>query len=281
MRYECLNIDVNGRNEEDTQNSFQPRLYAYLLDKSPEIPEMNTRPAVIICPGGGYFFKSDREAEPIAMRFLAMGIHAFVLQYSVAPSRYPSAALELAAAVRLVRQNAQDFGVYANQIYIMGFSAGGHLCATLGTLWDEPFFEQALGNGNIKNWRPDGMLLCYPVITMEAFTHQGSRDCLLGVDASADLLRELSLERRVSSKTVPAYLWHTFEDGAVPVENSLMFASALRKAGVPFEMHIYEKGGHGLALCDETTAQGREHFVPDNANWMDMAIAWVKRRRVE
>lgn len=281
MRYECLHINVNGRNGEDTHDIAQPRLYAYLLNKSPEIPGMNTRPAVIICPGGGYSFKSDREAEPIAMRFLAMGIHAFVLQYSVAPYQYPSAALELAAAVRLVRQNAQDFGVYADQIYIMGFSAGGHLCATLGTLWDEPVFEQALGSGTTKDWRPDGMLLCYPVITMEAFTHQGSRDCLLGADASSDLLSELSLEKRVTSKTVPVYLWHTFEDGAVPVENSLMFASALRKAGVPFEMHIYENGGHGLALCDETTAQGREHFVPDNANWMDMAIAWVKRRRVE
>lgn len=280
MRYECLNIPVNGLNPEDKHESPQPRLYTYLLSKSPEITGMNTRPAVIICPGGGYFVKSDREAEPIAMRLLAAGIHAFVLQYSVAPSRYPSAALELAAAVRLVRQNAKDFGVYPDQIYVMGFSAGGHLCATLGTLWDEPVFEQMLGNDNHKDWRPDGMLLCYPVITMELFTHQGSRDCLLGSDATADLLSELSLERHVTSKTVPAYLWHTFEDGAVPVENSLMFASALRKAGVPFELHIYEKGGHGLALCDETTAQGSEHIVRDNANWMDMAIAWIKRRRV-
>jgi acetyl esterase/lipase len=180
----------------------------------------------------------------------------------------------------LVRENAESFSVYPNQIYIAGFSAGGHLCATLGTLWDEPLFEIAFGISvnNGKGWRPDGMILSYPVITMGEYTHLGSRNCLLGPDATPELIRQLSLETRVSEKTIPAFLWHTYEDGAVPVENSLQFAIALRKAKVSFEMHIFESGCHGLSLCDDTTAQGEEHLKPDNANWMQMAVRWIIRR---
>ena len=277
MRYEYMPIDTPW-NPAQPENGWQPGLHAYLLDASSEIPAMQTRPAVIICPGGGYAYRSDREAEPVAMRFLAQGIHAFVLEYSVAPARYPAAALELAAAVQLVRRNADALGVKPDQIYVMGFSAGGHLCATVGTLWHTPVFAQALGAGGEKSWRPDGMLLCYPVITMGEYTHQGSRDCLLGSGAPAALRDALSLETGVTAETVPAFLWHTYEDGAVPVENVLLFATALRKAGVPFELHIYEKGGHGLALCDVTTAQGSEHIAPDNANWMRMALAWLRRK---
>jgi acetyl esterase/lipase len=278
MRYESKPIHVDYAKADAVQDGYQPHLCAYLLEPSKELPRNVVRPAVIICPGGGYAFKSDREAEPVAMRFLAAGIHAFVLQYSVAPSRFPSAVLELAAAVRLVRQNAAEYGVFPDQIYIAGFSAGGHLCASLGTLWDEPLFVRAFGDANGKDWRPDGMILSYPVITMGKFTHEGSRDCLLG-DASTPEARDaLSLEKRVSGKTVPAFLWHTVEDGAVLVENTLMFATALRVHGVTFEMHLYEKGGHGLSLCDRTTAQGEEHLCPDNENWMPMAIRWILRR---
>ena len=160
----------------------------------------------------------------------------------------------------------------------MGFSAGGHLCATLGTLWDEPVFTRALG-GSSRDWRPDGLLLGYPVITMGLSTHQDSRGNLLGKNAPQELIDALSLEKRVSSKTVPAFLWHTVADGAVPVENSLLFATALRANGVPFEMHLYENGGHGLSLCEQVTAQGPEHLMPDNANWMPMAIRWVQRAK--
>ena len=280
MLYECIKIHVDYQKAGAEQDGYQPLLYAYLLDQSRDITASSRRPAVIICPGGGYSFKSDREGEPVAMRFLAEGIHAFVLQYSVAPSRYPSAALELAAAVMLVRENAEKYGIYPNQIYIAGFSAGGHLCATLGTLWDEPVFEKVFcaGIAGEKPWRPDGMILSYPVITMGEFAHAGSRERLLGPDASPGRMMELSLEERVCKKTVPSFLWHTFDDGAVPVENSLMFAAAMREAKVPFEMHIYETGVHGLSLCDETTAQNPGHLLPDNANWMQMAIRWIKRR---
>jgi acetyl esterase/lipase len=279
MLHECLKVQVDYKKVGAIQDGYQPLLYTYVLDRSEDIPQQKKRPAVIICPGGGYTFKSDREAEPIAMRYLAAGIHAFVLQYSVAPSRYPSAALELAASVKMVRENAESWGIIPDRIFIAGFSAGGHLCATLGTLWDEPVFEQAFDfqKGKDKVWRPDGMILCYPVITFGEYGHRGSRDNLLGPDASKEQIQELSLETRVGSGTVPAFLWHTHEDNAVPVENSLYFAMALRKAKVPFEMHIYEKGCHGLSLCDETTAQNEGHLLPDDANWIQMAIRWVKR----
>lgn len=279
MLHECRKVQVDYKKAGAIQDGYQPLLYTYVLERSEAISLSQKRPAVIICPGGGYTFKSDREAEPVAMRFLAAGIHAFVLQYSVAPSRYPSAALELAASVQLVRENAESWGIYPDRIFIAGFSAGGHLCATLGTLWDDVVFEQAFDfkSGKEKNWRPDGMILCYPVITLGQYCHKGSRDSLLGPDAKEELAGKLSLETRVSAGTVPAFLWHTYEDNAVPVENSLQFASALRKAKVPFELHIYEKGCHGLSLCDETTAQNEGHLKPDNANWIQMAINWVKR----
>jgi len=278
MRCERIELHVDYQKVGAEQDGYQPYLQTYLLDTSPELPLNDVRPAVIICPGGGYFFKSDREAEPVALRFLAAGFHAFVLQYSVAPSRTPCAALELAAAVQLVRENAADFGVNPQQIYIIGFSAGGHLCATLGTLWDEPVFSQALEHGQGKNWRPDGMLLCYPVITLNLFTHGGSRDNLLGENAPKEKIDALSLEKRVSAGTVPAFLWHTVADDAVPVENSLQFATALQENGIPFELHLFEEGVHGLSLCDSTTAQGPQHIMPDNAGWMDLAVRWIRRR---
>ena len=253
-------------------------LYTYAMEESPELPNSKKRPAVVICPGGGYEFKSDREAEIVAMRYLAAGMQAFVLQYSVAPSRYPCALLELATAVAYIRTHAKEYFVDSEKIVIAGFSAGGHLCASLGTLWVEPVVHQALGNVYPENsWKPDGMILSYPVITMGEFTHEGSRDNLLGKDYTDEMIEALSLEKRVSEKTVPAFIWHTQEDDCVPVENSLEFALAMRKHHIPFELHIYEIGPHGLSLCDDTVNDGNRTFPVDNANWMEMAIKWLKR----
>jgi acetyl esterase/lipase len=273
MRYE--RIAITGEN---TQAGW-PRLDAYLLDTTDENPHFRSRPAIVICPGGGYEFVSKREGEPVAMRFLAAGFHTFVLHYSVAPARFPTALMELAEAVKTVRENAADWKIADNRIFIMGFSAGGHLCATLGTLWNHPMLESAFGTAaGQKPWKPDGMLLCYPVLTMGEFTHAGSRANLLGEQPPSEILSLLSLETQVNETAVPAFLWHTEDDGAVPVENSLQYAAALRKAGVPFELHIYQTGPHGLSLCDETTSYTENLMVPDAAGWIDLAIAWVKRQ---
>ena len=246
----------------------------YLLDNSEQMPYVKERPLVIVCPGGAYIHRSPREAEPVAMRLLAAGFHAAILHYSVAPARrYPTAALQLAQAVREVRAHAKAWGV--TQVYIMGFSAGGHLCGTLGTLWDEPVFHEALGGE--PDWRPDGQILCYPVITMGEKTHGGSRENLLA-ERMEELQEALSLEKRVSEKTVRTFLWHTAEDGSVPVENSLHYACALRQAGVPFELHVYEQGEHGLSLCDKTTSTHEGQLAPDNAGWMDKVIRFIARK---
>ena len=250
-----------------------------ILPHQEEITLHPERPMVIVVPGGAYAFCSDREAEAIALKFLAEGIHAAVLRYSVAPSRYPTAALELAWSLQYCRAHAKEWHVHPDAISICGFSAGGHAAGTLGTLWKDPVFSRAL-SGDVS-WRPDCQILCYPVLTLGQFTHAGSRENLLGSpedpENQLDKTESLSLETRVSADTPPTFLWHTAEDGAVPVENSLMYAAACRRCGVPFELHIYERGGHGLSTCQELTSRQESETVPDNTSWMPLAIRFLKR----
>ena len=273
MRYERISIK-HGENQPKSAT-----LDAYLLDHFEDNPYIDNRPAVIVCPGGGYSFVSPREGEPVAMCFLAEGFHAFVLDYSVAPARFPQALCELAEAVQMVREHAGEWHVAADQIYVLGFSAGGHLAASLGTLWNHPVLAQAMGvSAGEKLWKPDGMILCYPVITMGKHTHEGSLHNLLGETPPAEMVELLSLETQTGNDTVPAFLWHTADDGAVPVENSLQFAAALRRAGVSFELHVYQSGPHGLSLSDQRAASGPEHLVPDVAGWVDLAVRWVRRQ---
>ena len=253
------------------------KLTLYLLKAQADMPAQMERPMVIICPGGGYRYKSVREAEPIAMRFLAAGMHAAVLLYSTEPSPYPTAALELAWCVQQCRANAAQWHILPDAVYVAGFSAGGHVACTLSTLWQEDVFARALGDA--ASVCPDGQILSYPVVTLGEFAHVGSRENLLGINASQEAIDALSLEKRVTKDTAPAFIWHTVEDGSVPVENSMQYAMALRRAGVPFELHLYERGGHGLAACDETTSTKPEQIVPDNAGWLDLAIRFIRRRK--
>lgn len=285
MIHERIDIKPDYSKADARQHGEKPYLVTYVQRESEELIRSHKRPAVIICPGGAYRMKSDREAEVVALRYLAAGFHAFVLQYSVAPSRYPCALLELAESVALVRSRAEEWCVDPERIFVMGFSAGGHLAASLGTMWNGELLEKVLGetypfgNGK-KQWKPDGMILCYPVITMGKFTHQESRSLLLGEQDTEEMRRYLSLENQVTEKTVPAFLWHTQEDADVPVENTLQFVMALRREEIPFELHIYEKGCHGLSLCDETVDDGNADrlLLPDNAGWLKMSVNWLKRR---
>lgn len=253
-------------------------LYTYLLDESPEIACSKQRPCVIVCPGGAYAYTSDREAEPVALAFAARGFHACVLRYACAPARFPEALCSLAQSVALLRDRAESYCIDPRAISVCGFSAGGHLAASLGVFWEEDFLANLTGE-EPRMMRPDKMVLCYPVITGGAFAHKGSIDNLLGADADEQRRAVVSLEQRVTRSTPPTFLWHTATDDAVPVENSLLFAGALRTAGVPFELHIYPTGGHGLALASPLTSadavRGRD-IRPKCAGWIDLAAAFLK-----
>lgn len=245
------------------------RLFSYLLDDIPALP-FRERPAVIICPGGGYSGTCDREAEPVAVRFGALGFHSFVLRYSCVPSRYPTALLELAAAVAEVRLHAEEWHVDSRRIFVLGFSAGGHLAASLGVGWNrEPVSRLPWSPAQM---RPDGMILCYPVISSGRYANRGSFDNLLGPNATPALLKETSLEEQVSADTVPAFIWHTWDDGCVPVENALMMAMALRQHSIPLELHIYPHGEHGLSLANDQA--GRDE--PACQEWPERASAWTR-----
>ena len=260
----------------------ESRLITYIQDYYDEVA-IETRPLVLVCPGGGYNHTSNREGEALAMQFLAMGYHAAVLKYSCAPAVYPTALTELAASILLIRQNAEKWHVNPRQILVLGCSAGGHLAASLGVFWDEDFLAEALNVGADAHelFRPDGMILCYPVITSGEFAHRGSFQSLLGEREEA-LSEKMSLEHQVNSKTPPAFIWHTYTDGSVPVENSLLFVSALRKAGVSVEFHMYPCGGHGLSLANRLTRnRGGDAVREECTSWISLVHTWIEHRYVK
>lgn len=244
----------------------KPTLTTYVLDDSMENGAL--RPAVLVCPGGGYAFCSPREAEPIAIQYNAAGFHAFVLNYSVFPNRYPMALEEASKAVSIIRENAAEWRVDPDKIAVIGFSAGGHLAGALGVFWNTEPIE--CGGKN----KPNAVILAYPVITSGVFAHRGSFENLCG--ENSELIEKMSLEKQVSEDTPPMFLWHTFEDQSVPVENSLMMAAALRKKNIPFELHIYPKGQHGLStvrkdvgILEKDVSKGSGDWVKQSVNWLE------------
>ena len=206
---------------------------------------------VVVCPGGGYVHLAmDHEGQQIAAWLNNLGISAYVLKYRLGPAyQHPVELWDAQRALRYVRAHAEEFGIRPDRIGIWGFSAGGHLASTVGTHFDagnsgasDPIEKQSS--------RPDFMILAYPVITFEEpYAHLGSVHALLGEKPDPSLVRLLSNESQVTARTPPTFLFHTTDDSVVPVENSLLFYSALRKAGVPAEMHIYRTGKHGVGLA--------------------------------
>ncbi len=268
MKYEVVDI----KNEASVKTAA---LYLYLLDDSPKFT-FHDRPMVIICPGGGYEFLSDREGEPVAMQYLAMGYHAAVLHYSVAPAVYPTALLELCRSVAVIRENAKKWHVDPEKIVVSGFSAGGHLAACCGTFWNREFLSDSLGIEG-KQFRPDAMILCYPVITSGEYAHKQSFRNLLG-DAYEEKKEELSLEKFVGEQVPRTFIWHTAEDSSVPVQNSLFMAEALTEHQVPVELHVFEKGKHGLSLANRLTASGEEGSKIEDtvAVWPELVHHWME-----
>lgn len=249
---------------------------AYLPDNMTEIGQKNKkRPCLLICPGGGYAFCSQREAEPIALHFLPEGFNVFVLNYSCAPHRFPTQLCEVAAVMELLYRNAAEWHCDTTRIAIMGFSAGGHLAAHYSNAYDcedvRAIFPES---------KPvQASVLCYPVITADPqWAHLGSFDNLTGTQKrTPEEIERYSCDKQIRKQTPPAFLWHSAADTCVPVMNSLLYAQALASYSIPFELHVYPCGAHGLATCDEQT---REPLLPDekyNHAWLDCAKRWLKR----
>ena len=232
-------------------------------------------PAVVICPGGGYGFTSPREAEPVARAWNEAGFAAFVLDYDCTNDE-PLGTLplrQLAWAVSVVRERAEAFDCIP-KVAVCGFSAGGHLAASLGVFWAEDNLFDGIGEASQR--RPDAMLLAYPVISAGEFAHQGSFINLVGQEKSDQ--EKWSLEKFVTEKVPPTFMWHTIDDETVPVENTLLFSQALKKHGVPQEVHLFPHGKHGLSLATKEVNEGENGRVADPhvARWFELAAEWLK-----
>ena len=234
---------------------------------------VKTDTAVVVCPGGGYGgLALDHEGRQIGEWYNSHGITAVVVEYRHRGKGYghPNPLLDVQRAIRLTRHHAEDWGINKNKIGVMGFSAGGHLASTAGTHFHNAPKVTGYSEDEIDKLecRPDFMILCYPVIQFDAsVTHKGSQENLIGKDAPAELVEYYSSEKQVTDKTPPTFIFFTDEDTVVPPENGIAFYLALRKHGVPAELHIYQKGPHGVGLAKGMTG---------NEIWPDICLAWLK-----
>lgn len=226
-------------------------LNVYLPDASKEMPRMAVRPGVLVVPGGGYSFCSDREAEPVALAFAAKGYAAFVLRYSIGKDKVFSMPFaDVEEAMEIIHDHAAEWGVNKEKIAAIGFSAGGHLCAALSTM------------GKI---RPNASILIYP--------------CILESIGKILAFPVPSLEKEVDEKTPATFIAAAREDGVVPIKNSIAYAAALEEAGVPFEIHIFEKGYHGYSLADHTVySKAEEEYNAHLKCWVDLCMNWLCKR---
>lgn len=240
----------------------QPQITAYLPTDRP------ARGAIIVCPGGGYGRLAPHEGEPVARWLVGLGIAAFVLRYRVAPHRHPVPLGDAQRAIRLVRARAEEWDLAGLPIGILGFSAGGHVSASVGVFNDAGDATSADPVAR-ASCRPDALVLCYPVISFGEERHQGSTDNLLGPGAAAASRAAVSLENHVGPQTPPTFLWHTADDTSVPVAHGLLFAQALAKQGTPFALHIYPHGRHGLGLAEDDPIVG---------SWTGLCATWLAER---
>ena len=285
-------------------------LTTYVLDDSREMLNGKKRPAVIVCPGGAYLNCSDREGEPIALRFAAMGYHAFVLRYSVYTENsadmdawavkspvnkphlnHPAPMRDIARAMLEIRKNADEWLVDMDKVAVCGFSAGAHNCAMYSVYWDKPIMAEPFGVDNAL-LKPAACILCYPLIdytfmkdrfaAMEGPMKGLYEMCNLAFTGTTQpddaTFREISPNLHVGKNTPPMFIWATAGDNLVPVQNSTIMATALATAGVPFELHVFEEGDHGLALADQSTASTTGQIVTDAAKWMPLCGEWLGKR---
>lgn len=273
MKYEVLHLkDYYPFLGED---GCDPTVEAYLPYNMTEMHRENDkRPCMIVCPGGGYGGCSQREAEPIALQFLPQGYNVFTITYSCSPHRFPTQLREVAALMELIYKNADAWNCDTTKIAIIGFSAGGHLATHYSTMFDCKEVREVFPESKSVN----ASVLCYPVITADpAHAHMGSFQNLVGKESLTEEERNyFSCNCNVKDTTPPAFIWHTAEDACVPVKNSLMYAEALSEHKVPFELHIYPFGAHGLSTCDAQTLDCVDKKQEHVKAWLESLEKWLK-----
>lgn len=253
------------------------KLYTYFWENSKELYDGRKRDVILICPGGAYRMTSDREAESLAIKFMEMGCHAAVLRYSVVPKKlWPKVFLELGWCIKLLRERADEWYIDPDKIIVQGSSAGGHLAAGYCSFWQEEWMQTALSVRDTEVLRPNGQILSYPVISSGEYGHEESIRNLCGEELET-LREKVSLEKRVSSSVPPTFLWHTFEDTTVGVENALLYVWALRRQGIPTEFHLFPRGCHGLGSADGLglSLDGRG-FQKECSVWMRLVRPWIE-----
>ncbi len=247
-------------------------MIGYLHDPDDFYIHRGIRPAILVMPGGGYRKLSGREKDPVAFEYFAEGFNTFILEYSVGdyePGKEPlglQPLKEASAALMEIRHNAIAWNTNPGQVAVLGFSAGGHLAASCATLWNLPKLQQELGALHGEN-RPDAAILCYAVTLTGKFAHEGSIRNLAG-DGDQSLF---NVAGHVGSHTPPVFLWSTVEDELVPVENSLFFAQRLQEHHIPYELHLYTHGRHGLSLGKRETNEDHPHL----ATWEMLSVQWL------
>lgn len=252
------------------------RLHVYVSDIC---VHLEPRDGLLIIPGGGYKFVSmNREGEPVALEFCGRGMNCFILEYSVGEkAKFPGPLQQAALAMKHIKENAESYNVDPERIFAMGFSAGGHLCACLGSFWNREEVLTAPGM-TAQLAKPRGTVLIYPVVTSNFFGHKGSFCNICGTtEPTQEQLDRYSIEKQVSQDTVPAFIAHTAADKTVPVENSLLMAMAMSAHKIPFETYIVPEGAHGLALANYITARNPNDSSVAFARWTELAWNWMKR----
>ncbi len=253
-----------------TDDLKEGKVTAWLHGVTVNTGEMFKRPAIIICPGGGYFMTSATEAEPVAEFYFAAGYQTFILNYSVQDkAKGFKPLMQLADTIADIRKNAEKWHIEKEKIAVCGFSAGAHLACSLGTLFNEKKFLD-IYNKN-EDIRPNAMVLGYPVILADEYAHQDSIKTVSGSDIDTDEYKWFSLNNHVDEQTSPAFLFHTAADAAVPVENSLKMAMALSAKNIPYELHVFPKGQHGMTVCTNDVTTKNDY----NFRWIEWSIKWL------
>lgn len=279
MRY--FEVDLYEYFKIEKPSGARAFLKCFIINNSHEINEKRKSPAMLVLPGGGYGMVSDREAEPIALSFLNKGFSSFVLTYSISPIRFPYQLTEAVMAMNYIRINAEDFNIDPNMVASVGFSAGGHLCATLGCIPDCDAVKEIF-DGKVDA-RPNAVILSYPVITCDNKKgHVGSFDNLLGAE-NKDKHKELDVYNLINEKSAPAFIWATYTDAVVPVRNAILAAEAYERAGVPFSVHVWGRGWHGLSVADKTVYGKDGDSYPalcdmskSVGKWVDLSVEWLE-----